>query len=112
MKEISIEIEGSPSGFAYDMMGDAIAPGASRDIPGPATLVSQGLVVRKAVDLPSTLNVILKVGGQVAIGLVTAWLYDKLKGKNVQLKVDGDPIEIDQESLRQALERRTRDLEP
>ena len=53
----------------------------------------------------------MRCGEGVAVGLLTTWLCDRLKDKDLRLKINGEPVEISQEALRQALQRRTNGTE-
>jgi len=58
------------------------------------------------VDYPQTINLIVDILTDVGKGLIGAWLYDKLKNSNVRsLKVDGEEVEVDEESIESALEK-------
>jgi len=47
-----------------------------------------GTIVRLAVDFPSILQIVIEISKEfvieIASGLIAAWLYEKLKGKDVK----------------------------
>ncbi len=61
---------------------------------------------RKSRDGGATILVLaLLFGRDVAVGIVSAWLYDLLKGRASNVNVGGKPAEIDNKKLSTALER-------
>jgi hypothetical protein len=60
---------------------EASSLGASsqKEIPGGARLTMQPMIVRKAEGIPQVITIILSCGGTVALGVVSNYIYDKLK---------------------------------
>lgn len=77
--------------------------GASAAVPGDGVLVFEGAVIRKAFGIPETLEFLLKTGKEVAVGLLSAWLYDRLKGRAVRLRINRTEVQLDGEAIKRVL---------
>ena len=68
-----------------------------------------GTIIQLAVDIPNIIKIVIEIGKDVGIGigsgLISAWLYEKLKGKDVKkIRIDGNEVELDQEQLQRTIE--------
>ena len=82
-----------------------IGSGTVATIPGEATLTLRSMFVRKAFGAPETLELLLSFGSGVASGVVANWLYGKLKGRNVKLRIEEQEIEIDEGEIKRIISR-------
>lgn len=60
-------------------------------------------IMRLSVSAPQTINLVLEILKDVGIGVFSAWLYDKLKGSDSKLRINGKAIKIDKEEIRKNL---------
>ncbi|MES9027031.1 hypothetical protein AAHH21_13065 [Stenotrophomonas sp. BSUC-16] len=109
---IPFEIETHDRRLAFAMVGsgDTLRTGAVADLPGGATLEYQGSMVRRSVGIPDVLQFILNVSVDLEVGLLGAWLYDKVKGRSVEAIVINRRVvtEITEQGIRQILEEEIR----
>lgn len=77
---------------------DTVSPG------GEITLRNNGTYIKKDVFSPSTIMVLVDVGRDVGTGIAAAWLYDKLKDKEVSIETTKGKYDKTKEGIQQALE--------
>lgn len=109
---MTIVIECTPKAMFALFDSKTISPGMRREVPGGAT-IQLGQMPMEKRGLPSiqaTLVPILiefgKVGKDVAIGVFSAWLYDKLKGKGEErkfMRVNRVMVEVTPEAITKVL---------
>jgi hypothetical protein len=102
MKTIILEIETGDRGFlvAQDLFGSA----KEISLPGGAVLRLESLLERKAFDFPSLMTLALEVPAGIAVGVVSSWLYDKLKDRRVQaMRIDRTEITFDKGEIQKIL---------
>jgi hypothetical protein len=104
---IRLTIDTDDRRLAFDLMGNPnrIGSGTVAAIPGEATLTLRTMLVRKGLGLPETLDLLLTFGGGVASGVVANWLYGKLKGRNVRLRIEEHEVEIDEGEIKRVITR-------
>lgn len=90
-----------------------IAKGKSNEFTGGVELLYQGTEIRKSVGGPPDIShYILQAGGDIAIGLASAWLYDKLKDKDVvSLMIGGENVDVEEDAIKAKLEEYWEDQE-
>lgn len=99
-----IEIDTFDRRLCGDLLGTStVSAGASVLVPGGGALVFEGAVIRKAVGIPETLEFLFNCGKDVAVGLFSAWLYDRLRGRAVRLRVNRIEVELDGEAIKRVL---------
>jgi hypothetical protein len=76
-------------------------------IPGEATLTLKSMFGRRAFGAPETLDLVLGFAGGVASGVVANWLYGKLKGRNVRLRIEEHEVEIEEGEIKRIISRVT-----
>ena len=54
----------------------------------------QGTFMRNIADVPHTHHLILDIALPIATGLISTWLYDKIKERAVKLKINRTEVEI------------------
>jgi hypothetical protein len=72
----------------------SLVRGATIEAPGNAMLTYDGLIGKKAVGFPLTLEFILTVTTGVSTGLVANWLYDKIKGRASTLRINRTEVRM------------------
>ncbi len=103
--ELKIEVDTHDSNLAYDLLGvDTLNPGASIALSGDATLTYQGggTTIRKDLS-PRVPDFVLTFGRDLSIGLLANWLFSKLHGRAVTLRVDRTEIDIEEGQIRRIL---------
>ncbi|HEV2041695.1 MAG TPA: hypothetical protein VGT81_16930 [Casimicrobiaceae bacterium] len=60
---------------------------------------------RKAFGIPETLELVLTFGTGVVSGVVANWIYGKLKGRNVTLRIEEMDVEVDEGKITRAISR-------
>lgn len=97
-----IELETTGPLLALDLFGKT-TPGASTVIPGPAILTIQQMREQRALDVPTLLTMALEFGKDVGIGLVSAWLYDKLKGRARAVRINRIEVQLDKGKIEKVI---------
>ncbi|PZS45760.1 hypothetical protein A7X57_14015 [Stenotrophomonas maltophilia] len=109
---IPLEIETHDRRIAFAMVGsgDTLKTGAVADLPGGGKLQYQGAMVRRSVGVPDVLQFILNASVDLEVGLLGAWLYEKVKGRPVEAIVINRRVvtEITEQGIRQVLEEEIR----
>ena len=87
---VRLTIDTDDTRLAFDLMGNPkqIGSGTVASIPGEATVTLKSMFGRRAFGAPETLELVLGFAGGVASGVVANWLYGKLKGRNVRLRIE------------------------
>lgn len=114
MKTLRLEIDTTDRSLANDLSGGQydVDPDKAVALPGNATLKIDHLIKRYAVDVPETIVALLDVGKDVAIGLVSAWLYDKLKGRAKTLKIEETEVRVVQSEIELMIKHKLEKKEP
>ena len=101
MATLRLEIETTDRSLADDLIGRRYDADPHRVValPGNATLKIDHLVKRYTLGVPETIVVLLDIGKDIAIGLVSAWLYDKLKGRAKTLTIEDTEVHIMQSDI-------------
>lgn len=78
--------------------------------PGGVSLQYEGSLVRKSVGIPEVLQFIVDASISTDLGLFGAWLYDKVKSKEVERIIINRRVvtEITADGIRQVLEEEVR----
>jgi hypothetical protein len=75
--------------------------------PGDAILTWEGEDFAKAAGIPHLVHFALDVGSGVASGLITAWLWDKFRGKSIRsISIDRTVVEFDEGKIKRVLQER------
>lgn len=102
---MQLEIDIRDIRVAFDILGTPgrLTSGSQVTAPGGATLTFEGLVERRALDIPGVLQFIVDCSVNVEIGLLAAWLYDKVKGRAARLRINRVEVEIDEGEIKRVL---------
>ncbi len=74
-----------------------------KEISAGATLRWDSTYIREAFGVPDIISLTLQFGRDVAVGLFSAWLYDKLKGRSAKLEIGNQQVPIDKEAIEERL---------
>ena len=72
--------------------------------PDNAKLTYKGTTIRLAEGLPEIINFVVTFGSGVAAGVVSNWIYDKLKHKTEKIVINRKEIDLDKEKIKRVLE--------
>jgi hypothetical protein len=112
---LNLDIETHDRRLGFDIAGvdGTLTSGTWVEVPGSAKLQFCGAIIRKAVNIPEILQFALDTTKDIEIGLFAAWLYDKVKGKDVERIVVNRRVvtEITENCIRQVLEEEIRSIE-
>lgn len=93
---LDIRIETHDTLLVYDLLGKGTAnKGDVIPIGNGASIKYRGTLIRLQEGIPEVIGFILIIATDVGVGIVSAWLYDKLKNKKVTLRIDRTIVEID-----------------
>lgn len=106
-QQLQIEIETHDRELEFEMF--EATPGLSTEtsrvtFSDGSTAVYGGTLVRKAVGFPAIVHVGIDMASAVGTGLVSSWLYDKLKGKPAKLRINRCEVEITPDKIRIVIE--------
>jgi len=87
---LKIAIDTRDRRLSSDLLGDS----GGVDLPGDAKLSLVGVVKKYAAGAPETIELILTLGGGVAVNLVAMWIYDKIKGRASHLRIKETEVKI------------------
>jgi hypothetical protein len=106
-KVIEIEIQTYDKFLEFDLFN--IAQGETLDVTKPLSLEGIGTVVIEpqiifkswtGQSTPEIIKFSLELLKDVSIGVVSAWLYDKLHRKDVEkIKINGEEINLEKEGI-------------
>lgn len=100
---IKIDIETSDNKVLSDLFEGTKSweSGKTRIENGNYSVFYEGTYIRLGADYPSIIHIGVDLLKPVAISLFSAWLYDKLKNREIKtLKIGGRQVEINLESIR------------
>jgi hypothetical protein len=102
---INIEIESKDNSLVYEMIGGAKAESGEIIKIGDGTSLKCDLLSMEFTDgIPQTFYFVLNITRDIGVGLASAWLYDKLKNRNVRLKINRTVVEIDQGEIKKMID--------
>lgn len=112
---IQLDIETHDRHLGFDIAGvdNRLSAGTVVDVPGGAKIVFHGMIGRKSFGIPEILQFIVDTAAGIDVGLLSAWLYDKVKDKPVERIVINRRVitEITEQGIRQVLEEEIRSSE-
>lgn len=102
-----IEIEGSPKVLFELFEAHKTSSGMSREVPGGASiryLPSSHIEHRGLGAAAGPVFNLLLTGKDIAVGVLSAWLYDRLKKSNVRtIRIERQIIELTPEGIQRAI---------
>lgn len=104
---IPLHIETNDRRLGFEIAdSSSIASGLTINAPGGVMLRYKGSLVRKAVGIPEVLQFVVDATINIDLGLFATWLYDKVKGKDVERIIINRRVvtEITPQAIRQVLE--------
>ena len=107
--EVSIEIETFDKKLESDLFeARRFSTGETeRTISEGISIRWDGTEFKKAVGFPDIIHISLILARDVvlpiALGVLSNWLYDKIKGKATKIKVNGVEVQIDKDEIKRIL---------
>lgn len=104
--QVAIETHDRRLGFDIAGVGKTLTAGTTVKVPGGASVEYRGSILRKSFGIPEVLELVVEVAKDVEIGLLAAWLYEKVNGKETErLTINRRVItEITADGITQVLE--------
>lgn len=100
-----IRIETHDTSLVYDLLGkDSANRGDVISIGDDASLKYGGTLIRLQEGIPEVIGFILTITRDIGVGIVSAWLYDKLKNKKATLRIDRTIVEIDKGEISRVIQ--------
>jgi hypothetical protein len=104
--KVPLHIETHDRRLGFDIAGSSsLKSGTFVDAPGGVRLQFEGALIRKSVGIPEVLQFVVDASANLELALFAAWLYDKVKGRQVERIIVRDTVvtEITEHGIRQAL---------
>ena len=103
MTKVEVEIETFDEKLLSDLFEFKEGEWQPRLFKEGASAEYKGSEERLAVGLPSIEIIVLEIIKDLAIGVISAWLYEKIKGRAVTLRIEKTEIEIDKGEIERIL---------
>jgi hypothetical protein len=104
--DIKLSLDTEDRRLGFDLLGTTrLNAESSAELPGGARLKFQSIIARKAFGVPETLELVLTFGTGVASGVVANWLYQKLKDRNVKLRIEEYEVELEEGEIKKIISR-------
>ncbi len=107
MPKIPLAIQTRDRVLAFEIVGNSssLQVGMTAPITEEVTLTFEGSLLQKATDLADVLSFIIDAAKNIEFNLISAWLYEKLKGKSVEQVTIGTVVitEITEKRIRMAI---------
>ncbi|MDO9181138.1 MAG: hypothetical protein Q7U04_01955 [Bacteriovorax sp.] len=106
MIRIDIETHDKKLGFDLAGVGSSLTSGTIVETPDGLKIEYEGTLMRKALGFPEVLQFIVDASTNVELGLLAAWLYDKVNGRKIEKIVINRRVvtQITRDGIRQVLE--------
>lgn len=107
---ISIETFDRDLAFAFAGEDGVLRADTPVHAPGAAAVTYEGSLIRKGIEFPEVVKLVVDVTIAIDTGLFSAWLYDVLKGRSVEKVVINRRIitEITKDGIRQVIDEEIR----
>lgn len=108
MTDLNVTIDTQDRRLAFDLFEPlgSVGPGSTVAVPGDAQLTMKDWPLRKAFGLHETFVLTLSISSTVGLGLVTNWLYDKLKGRpDTTLRIEETQVDLEQGEIKRVITR-------
>lgn len=94
--QIHIEIYTNDQNLGNDLMGTPtfLNIGGKRELSTDAILELKGVSKTKAFGFPETIELVLSFGIGATSSLLASWLYEKIKGRATNLRIDRTEVFI------------------
>ncbi|WP_049969025.1 hypothetical protein [Haloferax prahovense] len=106
-QRIPLTIVSRDKRIAYDLIDPdekRMAMGMSNEIADGVEIEFNGALIQKGIDTPPVADFVLYVGGSVALNVASSWLYDKLKDKDVSLRIGDESVELEEDTIQSKLD--------
>ncbi|MEM3797245.1 MAG: hypothetical protein QXE05_01405 [Nitrososphaeria archaeon] len=107
---VEIRIETRDKNLAFDIFNSdkVLRTFTTKEVVDGVSIRFNGFIIREAIDIPHLISITLFLAKDVAlptaIGLFSAWLYDKLKQRTVEkLYIERTVVKIDRGEIEKIL---------
>lgn len=101
---IDVEIETHNKRLGFELFEtNSLQSGQEMKIGKDASIKYEGTFIRKAMGIPDIIQITLILASNTAASLAANWLYDKLKGKNIKVRIEREEIEVSPEGMLRVL---------
>jgi len=107
---INIEINTYERRLVFDLIGkSSVTKNDEIQISDQIKLRYAGSYIRKGLDFPEIIYIVVSFSSGVAVSVFANWLYDKLKGKRIEkFMIEKTEIELDQGEIKRIIEEKLR----
>jgi molecular chaperone DnaK (HSP70) len=106
--EIEIEIETSDHQLLNDLLENPPSPtepGHQKPLTNGATLALKSHVKRRGINIPpESITLVLTLGTSVATNILSSWLYEKLKGRTLNLHINRKETPVVENAIQTIIE--------
>lgn len=102
---MQLEIETRDRQLAYEILGtpNEVSSGSFVSVPGGGRLTFEYLTAYKALDIPETLHFIVDVTTNLEVGLLSAWLYEKVRGRTTRIHINRIEVQVEEGEIKRVL---------
>ena len=101
---LQIEITTNDNMLVFDLMNTKnLQVGMTNSISPDITLRLNQQTLFESVGTPDIFTFTVSIGKDIAVGVFSAWLYDKLKGRKRELKINGTRVSANKDDLNRVL---------
>ncbi|MCI0659101.1 MAG: hypothetical protein L0170_18765 [Acidobacteria bacterium] len=86
------------------MEATSLSTGQRKVIPGVGTIVYGDQPIAKAFGLPQTIELVLTFGTGVTSGVVANWLFRRISGRAVSLRIERREVAIEEGKITRVIE--------
>jgi len=99
-----LEIESGERNLESDLFDTKELSRGKEIIPVEGVKVTyDGTLERGVLEFSKVIYLMVDIAKEISIGVFSAWLYDKLKGKNVKLKIKDEEVEINKSKIEEKI---------
>lgn len=107
--DLKIEITTNDNMLVFDLMNTKnLQVGMTNSISPDITLRLNQQTLFESVGTPDIFTFTVSIGKDTAVGVFSAWLYDKLKGRRRKLKINGTIVNTDKNDIDRVLAEKTK----
>ena|ERR1700733_2588694 len=69
-----------------------------------STVTYEGTLAKRSIGIPDVTHAVIELATAVGTGVVSNWLYGKLKGRDAKLRINRTEVEIEPNKIRIVIE--------
>jgi len=106
--EIEIEIDTDDHQLLNDLLenpSSPVQPGYQELLSNGATITLKSDVKRRGFNIPpESITLVLSVGTSIATNILSTWLYEKLKGRTLNLHINRKETRLEEGVIQETIE--------